>query len=101
MQTAEVLSQFLLPPHGIREEKGLAPLDDPHIAERLVRQAKEPLVIVGHLPHLSRLASLLILGNAEKDVIQFTMGGVVCLTRSDDRWLARWALTPENIKEQP
>ena len=79
----------------------LAPLDDPHLAERLVGQSDEPLMIVGHLPHLSRLVSLLILGTAEKEVIQFTMGSVVCLTKSDDRWLIKWALSPEIIKEQP
>ena len=100
-QTAEVLMQFLLPSHGIREEKGLAPLDDPHLAERLVGQSEKPLMIVGHLPHLSRLASLLILGIPEKEVIKFTMGGVVCLTKSDDRWLVKWALGPEIIKDHP
>ena len=99
-QTAEVLTQFLLPSQGIREEKGLAPLDDPHLAERLVGESEEPLMIVGHLPHLSRLASLLILGTPEEEVIKFTMGGVVCLTKSDDRWLVRWALIPEVTGKQ-
>ena len=99
-QTAAILTQFLLPPQGIREEKGLAPLDDPHVAERLVRESEQPLMIVGHLPHLSRLASLLILGTPEKEVIKFTMGGVVCLSKSDDRWLIKWALSPEIIRKQ-
>jgi len=96
-QTAELFAQYLSPPQGIREEKGLGPLDNPQQAKRLVEQAERPLMIVGHLPHLSRLASLLILGDPEKEVIEFKMGGVVCLGRSDDGWAVEWALTPRLI----
>ena len=96
-QTAELFAQYLSPPQGIREEKGLGPLDNPQQAKRLVEQEERPLMIVGHLPHLSRLASLLILGDPEKEVIEFKMGGVVCLGRSDDSWAVEWALTPRLI----
>jgi len=98
-QTAEIFAQFLSPPQGIREEKGLAPLDDPHPTNQLIQQAEEPLMIVGHLPHLSRLTSLLILGVSEKEVIRFTMGGVVCLNREDNNWQIKWALTPEILQK--
>lgn len=96
-QTAELFAQYLSPPQGIREEPGLDPLDDPQQAKQAAQQAQKPLMIVGHLPHLSRLASLLILGTPEEEVIRFRMGGVVCLIRSDDNWLIGWAITPELV----
>jgi phosphohistidine phosphatase len=96
-QTAELFAQYLSPPHGIREEKMLGPLDDPQEAEQLVEQAERPLMIVGHLPHLGRLASRLILGNTEQEMVRFRMGGVVCLSRSDGGWTIEWVLKPELI----
>jgi len=96
-QTAELFAQYLSPPQGIKQEGGLGPLDDPQQAKRLIEQAERPLMIVGHLPHLGRLASLLILGAPDKEIIKFTMGGVVCLSRSDDSWLVEWALIPKLI----
>jgi len=98
-QTAELFAQYLAPPPGVREVKGLAPLDDPHEVQELIWAAEKPLLIVGHLPHLGRLASLLVLGNTDKEIIKFTMGGVVCLAHSDDIWSIQWALTPELIQK--
>jgi phosphohistidine phosphatase len=97
-QTAEILARHLTPPQGVREQKGLAPTDDPKVAEELIRQAAEPIMLVGHLPHLSRLTSLLILGSPEKEVIRFRNGGIVCLRRDESSWAVRWILTPELIQ---
>ena len=94
-QTAELFAQYLSPPQGVKDEKGLGPLDDPDEARRLIQQAERPLMIVGHLPHLSRLVSLLILDSPDREVIKFTMGGVVCLSQRDDNWLVDWAIIPE------
>jgi phosphohistidine phosphatase len=96
-QTAELFARHLVPAQGVTEQKGLGPLDDPHEAKRMVEQAEKSLMLVGHLPHLSRLTSLLILGDPEKEVIRFRMGGVVCLGRRDDVWKLNWALPPELI----
>jgi len=96
-QTAELFAQYLSPPQGVKQEAGLGPLDDPQQAKQLIEQAARPLMIVGHLPHLTKLASLLILGIPDREVIKFTNGGIVCLSRRDDSWLAEWALTPRLI----
>jgi len=96
-QTAKIFAQYLSPPQGVKEEKGLGPLDDPQQAKRLIQQAERPLIIVGHLPHLSRLVSLLVLGTPDKEVIKFIKGGVVCLSQRNDNWLVEWALIPKLI----
>ncbi|MCK4450112.1 MAG: hypothetical protein KAX26_05930 [Anaerolineae bacterium] len=38
-------------------------------------------VLVGHLPFLDRLASLLVTGDADHSIVRFQMGGIVCLVR--------------------
>ena len=93
-QTAELFAQHLAVPNRIAEQEGLGPLDDPDKAKHLVAQAEGPLMIIGHLPHLSRLASLLVLGEAEKEVVRFRMGAVVCLARSGEAWSIDWTLLP-------
>jgi len=94
-QTAELFAQYLAPAQGVAEKSGLGPTDEPGEAKRIVQQAEDSVMLVGHLPHLSRLASLLLLDNAEKEVISFKMGGVVCLGRKNEAWSVDWILLPE------
>lgn len=53
------------------------------------------LMLVGHLPHLSRLASLLLVGDPRRDLIPFRNGGIVYLVKAERGWLLEWVLTPE------
>ncbi len=94
-QTAEIFAEHLRPAHGTREGEGLAPGDDPAQARAEIEAASEPLMLVGHLPHLSRLASLLLIGDTGKEILQFRNGAIVCLTRVEDRWCLEWILTPD------
>lgn len=96
-QTAELFARCLGVPQGARELQGLGPLDDPQRAMDLVSQAEEPLMIVGHLPHLGRLASLLVLGDPEKRMVEFRMGGVLCLRKDDRGWVVGWLLVPQLV----
>ena len=97
-QTAEIFARYLLPPKGFSEGSGLAPLDEPQMAKQLVEQAEKSLMIVGRLPHLSRLTSLLILGFPDEEIIKFRMGGVICLSREGERWSIKWTLVPELVQ---
>jgi phosphohistidine phosphatase len=95
-QTAEALGDFLKPQEGIHEVEGLNPLADPAIwAQRLAAEAAD-LALVGHLPHMSRTASLLLAGDPQKEIIAFQQGGVVCLTRTSEgtAWSLGWMVTP-------
>ena len=97
-QTAEVLSENLKPTKGITEVGGLAPLDDAEIWEERLKGMTDDIILVGHLPHLDRLASLLLCGNADKNVVSFKMAGIVCLKRNDiGEWSLQWTLTPETV----
>ncbi|GBC85065.1 Phosphohistidine phosphatase SixA [bacterium HR11] len=91
-QTAEILARYLTPA-SVEAAEGLAPLDDPSEAVRLIETATGPLMLVGHLPHLSRLASRL-LGVDREVVAPLPGGGVLCLTRGEAGWQIAWLLTP-------
>jgi phosphohistidine phosphatase len=96
--TARVLASHIRPRAGVSEAPGLAPLDDPQIwADRLAAM-DEDILLVGHLPHLARLAALLVSGDQERVVINFQMGGVVRLRRMDaGQWAVDWMIVPEII----
>lgn len=91
-QTAEIWGGLL----GIEPEEGdgLAPNDDP--TTWVERIANEPvdLMLVGHLPHLGRLASVLVTAESSRELIGFQQGGLVALDRQEAGWLVALALPP-------
>ena len=95
-QTAEILAQAVKSNKGILQRDGLAPNDNVSALKDEVASVKDDLMIVGHLPFLSKLASMLIIGCYLDDVVAFRQGGIICLERSeDDKWLISWMVTPE------
>jgi phosphohistidine phosphatase len=96
--TAKVFAKHLNPPHGVSAAPGLAPLDDPKIWADRIAPMDEDILVVGHLPHLGRLAAILMTGDQEKQVINFQMGGAVRLRRmAADQWAVDWMVVPELI----
>jgi phosphohistidine phosphatase len=104
-QTAEILAARLQPIQGTQQVTGLAPNDDVEPVGVRLRQLAEPrasasgsknLMLVGHLPHLSRLVSRLLGLDANRAVVRFQMAGVVCLDADETgQWTVRWVLPPE------
>jgi phosphohistidine phosphatase len=95
-QTAELLQPALAPAGTVSEAPGLDPRDEARpLAQQLVHRTAA-LAIVGHMPHLTRLASILLADHEEEEVIDFQKGGVVALVRDDRHvWRVRWMVTPE------
>ena len=94
-QTAEIFAAHLGPVRGLRETDDLEPAYDPGKAQDAIEAAVEPLMLVGHLPHLARLTSLLLVGDPNKDIIRFRPGAMARLERTDAGWVLGWVLTPE------
>jgi phosphohistidine phosphatase len=94
-ETAEILARFLSPARGVRKTSGLSPEDDPLLAKAELEAAEESLMLVGHLPHVGRLAALLLVGDSEKTVVNFTPATMVCLARAQGTWRLGWTLSPE------
>ena len=98
-QTAEILAQALDPTEGISDIPDLAPLDDPSVWVSYLADTTRNLMLVGHLPHLGRLAALLVCQDDSKQVVDFQMGGMVCLGRDDaGNWSFRWIITPDMVR---
>jgi phosphohistidine phosphatase len=86
-ETAEILGRNLAPARGVHETTGLLPDDDPAVAAAELELAAEPLMLVGHLPHLARLGAALVRGIALEPVqLQFAPGTAVGLRRAADGW---------------
>lgn len=51
-------------------------------------------MLVGHLPHLAKLAGLLLVGDADRPVVAFENGGLVSLQRDATAWSLFVVLPP-------
>lgn len=94
-QTAEILAAALQPRPLIEEITGLDPTADPQEAAGYILAVGKPLMLVGHLPHLGRLTSHLLVDDPTQEVVAWPTGAVVALVQVDGRWRVRWLLTPE------
>ena len=95
-QTAEILAARLQPLKGTQQLTGLAPNDDVTSVSIRLQQESKNMILVGHLPHLSRLVSRLLGLDSNRAVVRFQMGGVVRLDRDETgQWTVRWVLPPE------
>lgn len=92
-QTAEIFAKYL-GMAKIEEIKGIGPLDDPYLAKELIEKSDNNLMIVGHLPHLSKLVSLLIINNPEREIVKFKMGGLLGLKKTETGWFITCFFTP-------
>lgn len=95
-QTAEVLARALGLDVDVREVEGLDPIDDVRSLARELSSESRDLVLVGHLPHLGRLASQLVCDEDELDGFVFEAGTALALERIGDGslWVVRWMIAP-------
>jgi phosphohistidine phosphatase len=94
-QTAEILARALAPAKGVEAVSGMAPTDDVKPMAEKLDDTVEPLMLVGHLPFMERLAGHMLTGDADQVVVSFTTAAIVCLEKADQRWQLIWTLTPE------
>lgn len=94
-QTAEIFSERLNPPGGVKVVEGMAPLDDVEMFAQGV-QIESNTLYVGHLPFMERLISFLIVGKPTPPLFRMQNGGLVCLDRypESEQITIRWALMP-------
>lgn len=95
LQTAEILQQTACPRSELMTRDDLNPLDPVEDLAIEIEAVEIPqLVIVGHLPHLARLASYLLTGDSDRLPLQFENAGIVCLRGAHGKWKAEWMITP-------
>jgi phosphohistidine phosphatase len=111
LETARLLADGLKLDHALVETPGLRPEDDPsEIADRIEKSDTiESLALVGHEPHLSALATLLVRGKVRPvafvlkkgSVLAFAPTGSVHKKSGRPRWHALWHIEPALLGPPP
>jgi phosphohistidine phosphatase len=100
-QTAALLAAALAPGRTPLARPGLNPKDPTDEVAKAVTASDQDAMLVGHLPFMARLASRLLAGRDEADLIAFQPGTIVCLERDQrQRWTIAWMVRPGLVSNQ-
>jgi len=97
-QTALILAKHIQTEHGCIAVPGLTPNSDPKPVADMLNIEESSVALVGHLPHLSYLAGLLLVKNPDRELIHFTTATAVCLSKQYGLWMIEWIVNPRIIK---
>ncbi len=92
-QTALVLAEGLKP-QKITETDGLLPDDGPELWHTRLKGENRSVMLVGHLPHMEKLAKALLSVRADGGRINFMPASVMCLEEVEGVFALRWFLDP-------
>jgi len=99
-QTAETYAQAFHVGERPALREGLAPGDPVGPLRDELAVATDDTMIVGHMPFVSRLASLLLTGYESPPIVSFVNAGIVCFERTpDNAWQIRWAIRPDILPQ--
>lgn len=95
-QTAAILADALLPAGQPEARAGLGPTDPLEQVSAEIAFWSAETLIVGHLPYLGRLASLLLVSDPDRPLLAFQPGSIACLEKDPEgRWALAWMVRPE------
>ncbi len=77
----------------IQPRNDMNPLDAVDSFPEEILSLNIDLMIVGHLPHLQKLADLMLTGSKDAHIISFKNSGIVCLEYTGS-WEISWMVTP-------
>ena len=98
-QTAELIAVALGGELMAEETTGLAPMDSVARMSDRISEEERDLMLVGHLPFMNRLGSLLVAGSVGAQAFDIPTGGMLALVRhggstTDPAWSLSFMLTP-------
>ena len=85
-QTAAIFAGRISKVGDTEEKEGLSPKDDVKPVAAEVNKSDDALLIAGHMPFLSRLASALVCGNSDQTLIQFENSAWIGLKKDEEGW---------------
>jgi phosphohistidine phosphatase len=95
-QTAELIAAGIVSQHAPQQHPGIHSEDDVSAFVNEITQWQDDVLVVGHQPFMGRLVAKLVVGNENKDCVDFQVGTLVCLEQIDEsRWLIDWVLKPK------
>jgi phosphohistidine phosphatase len=90
-QTAEPFLRLCNPLAEFGAIKGLQPNDSPALVKDLLTGEEREVMLVGHMPNLPRLLTLLVTGD-ESSLLPFPLHGAIALDPAGERWIERWRI---------
>ena len=94
-QTADLLAASVAPLVELETHDRINPNDDPRAFDWEQATGGQDTLVVGHLPFMARLVSLLVVGDPDRSMTAYRPGSVVCLERdSDGHWQIDWMIRP-------
>ena len=94
-QTAEILVQHLPDAPVPQAVSGLSPNDDVEPIAQQLQGQRRPIMLVGHLPFLERLAALLVVGDANESIATLDAGALLALAKNESGWCIVFLLQPK------
>lgn len=103
VETATLLHEGLGLSVPFETVAGLTPFDIPTRVANLINQSDESIMVVGHEPNLSSLASILLSGSHSFECIVFPKASILHLTRLKIRdqctpWQINWHISHKLFK---
>ncbi|MFQ5905488.1 MAG: phosphohistidine phosphatase SixA [bacterium] len=97
-QTAGIVASAVESEKDVAKADGLLPDDDVETRARELSHVDGDIMLVGHLPFLSKLASRLLTGDETQAIVNFKPSSLLCLERTDEgTWRVSFLITPDSI----
>lgn len=96
-ETALLLAKRLKSEARLSAVGGLRPGDAANSILKRLNDLRHPVAVIGHEPHLSALASLLVVGKATPPRFVLKKCAALRLDRVDGIWAVRWHVSPELV----
>ena len=86
-QTAEIFASHLTPTPALELMENITPYDSPEPCLNILNNLKEDTILVGHQPHLSIIALMLLTPEESNMEILFDYTTVICLQKiAPEKW---------------
>lgn len=95
-QTAQIISDGVVPNVVPEAVDGISPNDDPEKFIKDTGSIKGAVLVASHMPFVSRLCSTLMTGKPNAQFC-FTPGSIACLDYADGQWSLVFMMRPEDL----
>ena len=96
IQTADIFAGVLLPGGKVEQISGISPNDSAEAFLESIDFGERDIMLVGHLPFLSHLTSLLLNREANTANVLYLTSSVVCLEQKRrDAWGLAFSINPD------
>ena len=100
-QTADLLAKAVAPLVELEANGRINPNDDPGAIDWVKETGGTDALVVGHLPFMARLVSLLAVEDPDRLITAYRPGSIVCLEcDSDGRWQIDWMIRPDLLRQR-